>query len=33
MTDVQTDRTRVIRWEDPTATIQLGRTISGIEYL
>lgn len=33
MTDVQTSRTRVISWEDPTATIQLGKTISGIEYL
>lgn len=33
MTDVQASRTRVIRWEDPAATIQLGKTISGIEYL
>ena len=33
MTDVQTSRTRVISWEDPTAAVQLGKTISGIEYL
>jgi uncharacterized protein (TIGR00369 family) len=33
MTDVQTSRTRVISWEDPTATIQTGKTISGIAYL
>lgn len=33
MTDVQTSRTRVISWEDPTATVQIGKTISGIEYL
>lgn len=33
MADVQTSRTRVISWEDPTATVQIGKTISGIEYL
>src|SRR5436305_5019963 len=33
MSNVQTSRTRVITWEDPTAAIQTGKTISGIEYL
>jgi len=33
MTDLQASRTRVITWEDPTAAIQKGKTISGIEYL
>src|SRR5260370_42161995 len=33
MTDVQTSRTRVISWEDPTAAFQTGKTISGIAYL
>ncbi len=33
MSDVQTQRTRTISWEDPTAVVRLGRTISGIEYL
>mgnify|MGYP001334082445 CR=1 FL=1 len=26
-------RTRTISWEDPAAAVQLGRTISGIQYL
>ena len=33
MTNLQTSRTRVITWEDPTETVQTGRTISGIAYL
>ena len=33
MSNVQTSRTRVITWEDPTAAVQTGKTISGIEYL
>src|SRR5256885_7743670 len=33
MTDLQASRTRVITWEDPTAALQKGKTISGIEYL
>ena len=33
MSDVQTQRTRTISWEDPAAAVRLGRTISGIEYL
>ncbi len=33
MTEVQTSRTRVISWEDPTAAVQKGKTISGIAYL
>src|SRR5438105_10522421 len=33
MSNVQTSRTRVITWEDPTAAVQKGKTISGIEYL
>src|SRR5256714_12853951 len=33
MTDLQASRTRVITWEDPTAAVQKGKTISGIEYL
>src|SRR5216110_720215 len=33
MNNVQTSRTRVITWEDPTAAVQKGKTISGIEYL
>src|ERR1700694_227451 len=33
MSEVQTSRTRVITWEDPTAAVQTGKTISGIAYL
>jgi uncharacterized protein (TIGR00369 family) len=33
MTNLQASRTRVVSWEDPTAAVQLGKTISGIEYL
>ncbi len=33
MTNVQAQRTRVITWEDPTASVQTGRKISGIAYL
>ncbi len=33
MTHLQTSRTRVITWEDPTAAVQTGKTISGIDYL
>ena len=33
MTDLQTRRSRVITWEDPTAAVQTGKTISGIAYL
>src|SRR5437764_10877664 len=33
MTNLQASRTRVITWEDPTAAVQKGKTISGIEYL
>ena len=33
MTDLQASRTRVITWEDPTAAVQTGKTISGIAYL
>jgi uncharacterized protein (TIGR00369 family) len=30
---IKGDRTRTITWEDPTAAIQTGKTISGIEFL
>ena len=30
---IEGDRTRVITWEDPTAAVQMGKTISGIAYL
>src|SRR5437667_1485873 len=33
MTNPQASRTRVITWEDPTAAVQTGKTISGIAYL
>ena len=33
MADVKTLRSRTITWEDPSATVQLGRTVSGIEFL
>src|SRR5712691_2520382 len=33
MTNLQTSRTRVISWEDPTAAVHTGKTISGIAYL
>src|ERR1700726_1285808 len=33
MSEVQTSRSRVITWEDPTAAVQTGKTISGIAYL
>src|ERR1700730_10966779 len=33
MSEVQTSRTRVITWEDPTAAVQKGKTISGLDYL
>ena len=33
MTNIQESRARVITWEDPTAAVQTGKTISGIAYL
>ena len=30
---IEGDRTRVITWEDPTETIQTGKTISGIAFI
>src|SRR5438876_10925615 len=33
MSNLQASRTRVISWEDPTAAVETGKTISGIEYL
>ncbi len=33
MSEAQTERKRIITWEDPTAAIQKGKTMSGIEYL
>ena len=33
MTNLQASRTRVVSWEDPTATVQTGKTIGGIAYL
>jgi uncharacterized protein (TIGR00369 family) len=30
---IEGDRTRTITWEDPTAAVQTGKTISGIAYL
>ncbi len=33
MSELQTSRTRKISWEDPTASVQTGKTISGMEYL
>lgn len=33
MNDYQERRTRTITWQDPTAAIQTGKTISGIEYM
>jgi len=33
VTNLQTSRTRVITWEDPTTAVQTGKTISGIAYL
>ncbi len=33
MTNLQASRTRVVSWEDPTATVQTGKTISGIAHL
>ena len=30
---IEGDRTRVITWEDPTETVQTGRSISGIAFL
>jgi uncharacterized protein (TIGR00369 family) len=33
MTNLQTTRTRVVSWEDPTRTVQTGKTISGRAYL
>src|SRR5438309_5783636 len=33
MSHLQASRTRVISWEDPTAAVETGKTISGIEYL
>ena len=33
MTNLQASRTRVITWEDPTATVQTGKAISGTAYL
>src|SRR5437868_15523906 len=33
MSNLQATRTRVINWEDPTAAVHTGKTISGLEYL
>ena len=33
MSDVQMQRTRTITWEDPAVAVNLGRNVSGIEYL
>jgi uncharacterized protein (TIGR00369 family) len=33
MTNLQATRTRVISWEDPTEAVQIGKNISGIDYL
>lgn len=33
MSEVQTCRSRTVTWEDPAASVQLGRTISGLEYI
>ncbi len=33
MSDVQAERRRIITWEDPTDSVQKGKTMSGIEYL
>jgi uncharacterized protein (TIGR00369 family) len=33
LTNLQASRTRSITWEDPTAAVQTGKTISGIAYL
>ena len=33
MTNLQASRTRTITWEDPTATVQTGKTVSGITFL
>ena len=33
MTNLEATRTRTVSWEDPTETVQIGKTISGIEYL
>jgi uncharacterized protein (TIGR00369 family) len=33
MTNLQASRTRVVSWEDPTAAVQTGKIISGMEYL
>jgi uncharacterized protein (TIGR00369 family) len=30
---IEGNRTRVITWEDPTETVQTGKTISGIDFL
>jgi uncharacterized protein (TIGR00369 family) len=33
LTNLQSSRTRTITWEDPTAAVQTGKSISGIAYL
>jgi uncharacterized protein (TIGR00369 family) len=33
VTNLQTSRTRVITWEDPTMAVQTGKVISGLDYL
>jgi uncharacterized protein (TIGR00369 family) len=33
MTNLQTSRTRIVSWEDPTEAVQVGKKMSGIEYL
>ena len=33
MTNLQASRTRTITWEDPTAAVQTGKTVSGITFL
>jgi len=33
LTNLQASRTRTITWEDPTAAVQTGKTVSGITFL
>src|SRR5258708_38902122 len=33
MTNLQANRTRVVTWEDPTITVQMGKIMDGIAYL
>jgi uncharacterized protein (TIGR00369 family) len=33
MNDPQAERSRIVRWQDPTVAVQAGKSMSGVQYL